>query len=307
MRSGSKHNFYHSKSLHIIYLFNPRIKIQDKVRALKRYPREEDRNTIATEREQLRTQLDAFALLAAQIGQRAEVATQPVDTAITAFDELELEPGDEERPLGDHWPEPATPGNMTAFPHGTDGQGHLLVPAPEQAGNAEDNALPPGQREVAGPDIFAFLGPPENLTIALPSSAVGGNHVLAPIELDLRRAQAERQLQELRELIAEKSFLYSHVIRVAPRKAVRTRARTNIAKHNISIVHLCRSYMRTRSALLLLGAPSGSHPILLKEHVKASTAILDPNLPGASRLQLSWIWQTTGDQTTTTESLLECM
>jgi len=32
--------------------------------------------------------------------------------------------------------------------------------------------------------------------------------------------------------------------------------------------------------------------ILLKEDVKASTAILDPNIAGSSSLQLSWIWQT---------------
>jgi hypothetical protein len=32
--------------------------------------------------------------------------------------------------------------------------------------------------------------------------------------------------------------------------------------------------------------------ILLKEDVKASTAILDPNITGSSSLQLSWIWQT---------------
>ena len=31
--------------------------------------------------------------------------------------------------------------------------------------------------------------------------------------------------------------------------------------------------------------------ILLKEDVKASTAILKPNLPGSSNLHLSWIWQ----------------
>ena len=44
--------------------------------------------------------------------------------------------------------------------------------------------------------------------------------------------------------------------------------------------------------------------ILLKEDVKASTAIRDPNIAGSSSLQLSWIWQT---QTTRAESGLEMM
>jgi hypothetical protein len=32
--------------------------------------------------------------------------------------------------------------------------------------------------------------------------------------------------------------------------------------------------------------------ILLKEDVKASTAIVDPNDTGSTSLRLSWIWQT---------------
>lgn len=207
---------------------------------------------------------------------------------MTAFDELEVEPEDNELPLGQTWPESAIA---------------AATPAPD--GPVELTTLPV-LHEAAKADILTFFGPPEHLTLAFPSSVNSGDPVWSSIELRLRKIQADRQLQNLREVIAEKSFLYSHVIRVAPRKAVRTRARTNIAKHNISIVHLCRSYMKTRAALFLLGETERSYPILLKEHVKASTAILDPNLPGASRLQLSWIWQVSGDRSSSTQSLLEC-
>ena len=33
------------------------------------------------------------------------------------------------------------------------------------------------------------------------------------------------------------------------------------------------------------------YPILHKEHLKSSTALLNPNEPGSSRVRLSWIWQ----------------
>lgn len=242
---------------------------------------------------------------ATQIGHRVEVATERHDDPdITAFDELEVEPADEELPAGQAWPVPPV---SSMGIQAVDESSHLPVPDMAITDDTHHRLPPPPPEAVPDAPFLAYFGPPENLAIALPSSSTGGNQEWKLIELRLRKVQAERQLQNLREVIAEKSFLYSHVIRVAPRKAVRTRARTNIAKHNIVILHLCRTYMKTRAALLQLGAPPQLYPVLLKEHVKASTAILDPNLPGASRLQLSWIWQVSGDQSSSTESLLECM
>jgi hypothetical protein len=49
------------------------------------------------------------------------------------------------------------------------------------------------------------------------------------------------------------------------------------------------------------------YKILLKEHLKSSTALLNPNQPGSTRIQLSWIWQTAGDVGgETPESMREC-
>jgi len=48
--------------------------------------------------------------------------------------------------------------------------------------------------------------------------------------------------------------------------------------------------------MIILGADSSlmqeRFKELKKEDIKTSTAILDPNTPGSTQVQLSWIWQT---------------
>ena len=116
----------------------------------------------------------------------------------------------------------------------------------------------------------------------------------AAIELQLRQKQAERLLHSIRTTVADKSFQYTHVVRVAPRKSVKTRARAVIAKLNAKIAVYCCAYNRCRSAMLRLGAGHDIRvrfKVLSRAHVKASSAMIDPNVPGASSMQLSWIWQ----------------
>ena len=57
---------------------------------------------------------------------------------------------------------------------------------------------------------------PEDRQIALPSNSGLGDPGYCEIELGLRVTQADKSLQALRDAIADKSFQYSHVIRVAP-------------------------------------------------------------------------------------------
>jgi hypothetical protein len=134
---------------------------------------------------------------------------------------------------------------------------------------------------------------PEQQMLHLPSNRnVTGN--LGPVELRLRKQQAKKHLTKLRELIADKSFQYSHVIRDAPRKAVSTRARTVVKNLNMEIAHCARLYNHCRSRLMLLGADAYTLDIfrhLSYQDIKASTAILDPNTPGSTQICLSWIWQ----------------
>jgi hypothetical protein len=141
--------------------------------------------------------------------------------------------------------------------------------------------------------------PPEQRSIFLPSTHLPNGHSLRKKELGLRVKQATRYLAAIREAIAEKSFQYSHVIRKARSKAVRTRSRALIAKLNDRIGLCCRVYSRARLALVQLGADENTlnmFHILLREDVKASTAIRDPNKPGSSSLKLSWIWRTRTSQ-----------
>ena len=113
------------------------------------------------------------------------------------------------------------------------------------------------------------------------------------IELALRKEQAKAQLHQLCELISEKSFLYSDVICKAPQKGVRTHARGTIKGINSQISLHCQVYSHCWSRLIELGADDETMTQfreLKKEDIRASTAILTPNTPGSTSLQLSWIW-----------------
>ena len=115
-----------------------------------------------------------------------------------------------------------------------------------------------------------------------------------PTELVLRKEQASNELNCLRGLIADKSFQYSHVIRNAPTKKVRTWAQTKVKTLDTEILFHCRLYSRCRSRLILLGADADTmhkFQTLNKEHIKASSAVLNPNIAGSTRLQLSWLWR----------------
>lgn len=155
--------------------------------------------------------------------------------------------------------------------------------------------------------------PLEHFTLALPSAmpAMIG-HPIRNVELRLRILQAARYIQQLQESIAEKSFQYSHVMRKAPRKGVRTRARTAISKLNDRITALSRGYTKSRSALIMLRADEhilNLYKELKKEDLKSSTAILDANIPGSTGITLSWIWQTNAekDPNSSPEAVRECI
>jgi len=98
------------------------------------------------------------------------------------------------------------------------------------------------------------LGPSaiEDYLIPLPSN---GNVDICHrnLELSFRSSRAEHHLARIRELIAEKSFQYSHVMRVSPRKGTTTRSQASIKKLNTEIALHCRMYARCRARLILLG------------------------------------------------------
>jgi hypothetical protein len=129
-------------------------------------------------------------------------------------------------------------------------------------------------------------------------------------ELMLRKRQASKLLKSLRDAIADKSFQYSHVIRVAPRKRVSNRARKTIIILNNSISFYCRAYNKCRSAMIRLDAEERTlarFRVLTRDDVKSSTALLNPNIPGSTQHRLSWIWQIGLDgQNQNPQALQEC-
>lgn len=168
----------------------------------------------------------------------------------------------------------------------------MEVSEEESFDNLDDEVnVPIEESPVAEPDDIAI--PPERRTISLPSNQSHSRQYRSA-ELSLRVKQATRYLAALREVIAEKSFQYSHVMRSAPTKSVRTRSRAVISKVSDRISHYSRVYNRSRAAMVRLGADESTltkFRVLSREDVKASTAILNPNIPGASSLRLSWIWE----------------
>ena len=139
--------------------------------------------------------------------------------------------------------------------------------------------------------------PPERIPLHLPSTYNTNTaaHPFRQAELSLRVKQVTRYLAALRDAIAQKSFQYSHVLRSAPSKGARTRSRTAIIRITDQVSHYSKVYCRARAALARLGADETTltkFKVLTRDDVKASTAILDPNIPGSSSIRLSWIWET---------------
>ena len=163
-----------------------------------------------------------------------------------------------------------------------------VVPDPETEKNKKKRQGPRTRSQAMEEDLV----PVEKQTLHIPS-----NQNVTPrnddIELALRKNQARSHLHQLRELIAEKSFQYSDVLRKAPRKGVRTRARGTLKEINTRISFHCQVYSHCRTRLIQLGADEltlQTFRELKKEDVKASTAVLKPNTRGSTALKLSWIW-----------------
>ena len=98
-------------------------------------------------------------------------------------------------------------------------------------------------------------------------------------------------------------------MRSAPSKGARTRSRTAIIRITDQVAHYSKVYCRARAALVRLGADEitlNKFKVLTREDVKASTAILDPNIPGSSSIRLSWIWETGQISGSAPDAIREC-
>ena len=263
------------------------MKLRAKVRHLRKNPGNIQPEVIQSEREEL----TALFLNLKQLQQKAAVAKPNAPNITSSSD------------MADQWDDFAfdpVPISAETIPSTSD-----ATPVP-----------PRNPSEVIGPV------PIEDQVIALPSTG-NTSDIYRNLEIAHRMSTAEDLLNQIRNLIADKSFQFSHVIRVSPRKGVTTRARAAVKKLNNEIAELSRFYTRCRASLLVLVEdPSiiSQFKVLNPTDVAGSTAILNPNQPGSTSLKLSWIWQNSArnildfarlnESTPLAEdipSLLECM
>ena len=287
---------YSNLSYILLHLHIPtsRINIQDQVRRLIKEPREEDRKEIEQLRERLTPQLDLLDELCfhATEGRFSHDPTLQADDP-SAFDDMD----DEDTP---------NQGNNIEYEDELGGPTTRACTA--ATATAAGSATTGAAGMSGGHAAMTAVGPPEKQKLSIPSTWISASNQYRAVELQLRMKQASKSLQALRDAIADKSFQYSHVIRVAPKKGVRTRARATIAKLNYIIAFQSRVYTHCRAAMTRLGAEDAildKFQILSKEHVKSSSALLNPNEPGSTRLQLSWIWQTGSPGTNGTPAALQ--
>jgi hypothetical protein len=138
------------------------------------------------------------------------------------------------------------------------------------------------------------LTPIERKSIVLPSNGnVETNPSASNLEIQFRKMQAHSQLNRIRDLIADISFQFSHVIRGQIRKNIRTRSQKRVKSLHDELKLQARIYTRCRNHLVALDCGQSTlrqYRELKKEDLKSSTAILEPNQPGSTSLKLSWIW-----------------
>jgi hypothetical protein len=157
-----------------------------------------------------------------------------------------------------------------------------------------DNETEYDEYEESSTQTVTELTPIERRIIVIPSNGnVQTNASASDLEIKFRVQQAKFQLNQLRDLIADISFQFSHVIRGQIRKNIRTRSQKRVKSlHNKLTLH-ARIYTRCRNHMVALNCgPTllGQYQVLTKQDLKSSTAILDPNKPGSTSLKLSWIW-----------------
>jgi len=239
---------------HLVLIFWLRIEIQQRQRQFGREPRDDDRHKL----ENLRTSLTPLLAELNRLQAAAGVFQSAQSQSIHRDDQVE------------EW--------------------DTIVDGLDQDAQTEPAETSPSACTSSAPTVTQV--PVEHQPLCLPS-----NRNVTPthnaIELSLRITQAKTHLSQLRELIAEKSVQYSDVIRAAPRKGVRTRARGTVKGMNMRIAFHCQVYTHCQSRLVLLGAGDATlqqFRELKKDDIRASTAILTPNIPGSTTLQLSWIW-----------------
>jgi hypothetical protein len=132
---------------------------------------------------------------------------------------------------------------------------------------------------------------PSNLGMALCDQH--GYSAFVKQEKTLRTGQANDALQGIRLGLSKKATIFRVGLRTAKTKTKKLRSWDQIVSVDINVRHHASVYSRARSALLELGASQEEldrYPVLLKEHLKVTTARIDPSMRGQRDSSLAWFW-----------------
>jgi hypothetical protein len=140
---------------------------------------------------------------------------------------------------------------------------------------------------------------PEKMVLPMPSilgpdrCAELGAADMIHQELALREGQANDALHNIRVHLADKAVIFRTTVRTAKSQAMSTRAWAQVHSVDRAVSINASIYSKCRTQLANLGAAGElleRYRPLLKEHLKVSTAVADPNARGQRNNTLAWFW-----------------
>ncbi|KAG1788809.1 hypothetical protein EV424DRAFT_1355962 [Suillus variegatus] len=140
---------------------------------------------------------------------------------------------------------------------------------------------------------------PEKMVLPMPSTLGSakctelGAADLIQHELALWEGQANDALHNIRVHLADKAVIFCTTVRTAKSQAMSTRAWAQVHSVDRVVCINASIYTKCRTQLAKLGADDElleRYRPLLKEHLKVSTTIADPNARGQRNNTLAWFW-----------------
>ncbi|KAG1786721.1 uncharacterized protein HD556DRAFT_1414001 [Suillus plorans] len=116
---------------------------------------------------------------------------------------------------------------------------------------------------------------------------------LIPLEMSLREGQANDALHNLRIYLCNKAILFRTTVRQAKSQALKTRAWSQVTSVQQAVSLHASIYTKTRKQMMKLEPGQDQlqkYKPLLREQLKISTAVGDPNARGQRNESLAWFW-----------------
>ncbi len=116
---------------------------------------------------------------------------------------------------------------------------------------------------------------------------------LIPLEMSLREGQANDALHNLRIHLCNKAILFRTTVRQAKSQALKTRAWSQVTSVQQAVSLHASIYTKTRKQMMQLEPGQDQlqkYKPLLREQLKISTAVGNPNARGQQNESLTWFW-----------------